>query len=142
MRLFKNPQMKIGEIRIEDIKIDKTSKDDVPRLLVGLQSIYSDKELLKKISDIMMEEILPEVNKKDGRQGMDFWQIFVLHILKRGANIDYERLRDYANSHIETRNFLGLSFEAGVTPHAIWHHLSHFECVLCKAFWHQIFSFA
>ena len=59
MRLFKNPQMKIGEIRIEDIKIDKTSKDDVPRLLVGLQSIYSDKELLKKISDIMMEEILP-----------------------------------------------------------------------------------
>ena len=51
MRLFKNPQMKIGEIRIEDIQIDKTSKDDVPRLLVGLQSIYSDKELLKKISD-------------------------------------------------------------------------------------------
>ena len=47
MRLFKNPQMKIGEIRIEDIKIDKTSKDDVPRLLAGLQSIYSDKELLK-----------------------------------------------------------------------------------------------
>ena len=105
MRLFKNPQMKIGEIRIEDIKIDRTSKDDIPRLLVGLQSIYSDKELLKKISDIMMEEILPEVNKKDGRQGMDFWQIFVLHILKRGANIDYEKLRDYANSHIETRNF-------------------------------------
>jgi len=113
MRLFKNPQMKIGEIRIEDIKIDKTSKDDVPRLLAGLQSIYSDKELLKKISDIMMEEMLPEVNKKDGRQGMDFWQIFVLHILKRGANIDYERLRDYANSHIETRHFLGLSFEGG-----------------------------
>ena len=69
MRLFKNPQMKIGEIRIEDIKIDKTSKDDVPRLLAGLQSIYSDKELLKKISDIMMEEMLPEVNKKDGRYG-------------------------------------------------------------------------
>ena len=29
-----------------------------------------------------------------------------------------------------------------VTPHAIWHHLSHFECVLCKAFRHQIFSLA
>ena len=56
MRLFKNPQMKIGEIRIEDIQIDKTSKDDVPRLLVWLQSIYSDKELLKKISDIMMKK--------------------------------------------------------------------------------------
>ena len=82
MRLFKNPQMKIGEIRIEDIKIDKTSKDDVPRRLVGLQSIYSDKELLKKISNIMMEEILPEVNKKDGRQGMIFGKS-VLHILKR-----------------------------------------------------------
>ena len=100
MRLFKNSQMKIGEVDIENIKLDKTSRDDVPRLLMGLQSVYLNKVLLKKISDIMMEEILPEVNKKDGRQGMDFWQIFVLHILKRGANIDYERLRDYANSHI------------------------------------------
>ena len=35
----------------------------------------------------MMEEILPKVNKKDGRYGMDFWKIFVLHVVKSGANI-------------------------------------------------------
>ena len=55
--------------------------------LMGLQSVYLNKVLLKKISDIMMEEMLPEVNKKDGRYGMDFWKIFVLHVVKRGANI-------------------------------------------------------
>ena len=67
----------------------------------SLQSVYLNKVLLKKISDIMMEEMLPKVNKKDGRYGMDFWNIFVLHVVKRGASIDYDRLRDYANSHIE-----------------------------------------
>ena len=103
--------MKIGEVDIGNIKLDKSSRDDVPRLLMGLQSVYLNKALLKKISDIMMEEMLPEVNKKDGRYGMDFWKIFVLHVVKRGANIDYDRLRDYANSHIELREFLGISFE-------------------------------
>ena len=29
-----------------------------------------------------------------------------------------------------------------VTPRAIWHHPSHFECVLYKTLRHQIFSFA
>ena len=32
--------------------------------------------------------------------------------------------------------------EAGVTPHAIWHLLSHVKCVLYKTLQHQIFSFA
>ena len=111
MRLFKNSQMRIGEVDIGSIKLDKSSRDDVPRLLMGLQSVYLNKVLLKKISDIMMEEMLPKVNKKDGRYGMDFWNIFVLHVVKRGASIDYDRLRDYANSHIELRKFLGISFE-------------------------------
>ena len=109
MRLFKNSQMRIGEVDIENIKLDKTRRDDVPRLLIGLQSVYLNKVLLKKISGIMMEEMIPKVNKKDGRYGMDFWKIFVLHVVKRGANIDYDRLRDYANSHIELRKFLGIS---------------------------------
>ena len=61
MRLFKNSQMKIGEVDIGSIKLDKSSRDDVPRLLMGLQSVYLNKVLLKKISDIMMEEILPKV---------------------------------------------------------------------------------
>lgn len=61
--------MKIGEVDIGNIKLDKSSRDDVPRLLMGLQSVYLNKALLKKISDIMMEEMLPEVNKKDGRYG-------------------------------------------------------------------------
>ena len=48
MRLFKNSQMKIGEVDIENIKLDKTSRDDVPRLLMGLQSVYLNKVLLKR----------------------------------------------------------------------------------------------
>ena len=79
MRLFKNPQMKIGEIRIEDIPTDRTSKDDVPRLLVGLQSIYSDKELLKKISDIMITDIVQQRLIKKMKVRMDFCKFYCIY---------------------------------------------------------------
>ena len=39
--------MKIGEVDIGNIKLDKSSRDDVPRLLMGLQSVYLNKALLK-----------------------------------------------------------------------------------------------
>jgi hypothetical protein len=31
MRFYKNPQGKLGEINISEIKLDKKSQDDVPR---------------------------------------------------------------------------------------------------------------
>jgi len=46
----------------------------------------------------------------------------------------------YANNNsISHSQFLELLC---VTPRAIWHHLSHFECVLYKTPRHQIFNFA
>lgn len=110
MRVFKNTQKKIGEINIAEIKLDKKSKDDIPRLLLGLQHLYSDKEVREKVMEILMTKLLPKVDKGNGRKGMEMWNIFVLHVLKTGANLDYCRLREYANSHREVRAFLGLSF--------------------------------
>jgi hypothetical protein len=45
MRRVKNPQFKLGEIPIADIKIDLKSRDDIPQLLSGLQYIYTHPEL-------------------------------------------------------------------------------------------------
>ena len=38
MRHVRNPQIELGEIRIEDIRINLKSRDDIPALLLGLQA--------------------------------------------------------------------------------------------------------
>ena len=42
--MIKNPQEKLGEINISEIKLDKKSQDDVPRILIGLQTLHNDEE--------------------------------------------------------------------------------------------------
>ena len=37
MRKLRNRQLELGEIRIEDIKLNLKSRDNVPVLLIGLQ---------------------------------------------------------------------------------------------------------
>ena len=59
---------------------------------------------------ILTKEVLPNTDKKTGRKGMDIWNIFVLAAVRLGVNIDFWRLRDYANSHRYVRAFLGFSF--------------------------------
>ena len=110
MRFYKNPQGKLGEINISEIKLDKKSQDDVPRILIGLQTLHNDEEAREEVMQILTKEVLPNTDKKRGRKGMDIWNIFVLAAVRLGANIDFWRLRDYANSHRDVRAFLGFSF--------------------------------
>jgi hypothetical protein len=42
MRKIIEPQMKIGEIDIPSIQFDVRSRDKIPKVLRGLQSIYKD----------------------------------------------------------------------------------------------------
>jgi len=41
MRVYKDPQGKLGEVNISEIKLDKKSQDDVPRILIGLQTLHN-----------------------------------------------------------------------------------------------------
>jgi len=61
MRKIFDPQMKIGEIAIEHIKFDLRSRDEIPKLLMGLQSIYCNnlrtpdvEKKLKKIKSLII----------------------------------------------------------------------------------------
>ena len=40
MRKVIEPQMKLGESGIADIRFDLRSRDEIPKLLMGLQHIY------------------------------------------------------------------------------------------------------
>lgn len=106
MRKIKEPQMELGAKSVGDIKIDKRSRDEIPKLLMGLQYIYCTKGIREEVFGIL-EEMLLGVDKKKGRRGMDLWNILVLGTLRLNCNWDYDKLQEIANNHHTLRQMLG-----------------------------------
>ena len=67
MRVVQNPQMTIGEVDISQIKFDLKSRDDIPKILRGLQHLYMDIPLRTQIFQLLEAEISPQVSKRNGR---------------------------------------------------------------------------
>ncbi len=109
MRKVIDKQMKIGEVLIENIKIDLRSRDEMPKVLTGLQSIYCNKETREKIFNVLLELIPKNINTKTGRRGMDLWKILVLGIVRLNCGWNYDKLQDEADNHQTLRLMLGHS---------------------------------
>ena len=107
MRNLRNPQLERGEVRIEDIKLNHKCRDDMPTLLSGLQYLYSQEASRDRLFALLDEFILPGINKKVGRPGMDMWSILVMGVVKQGLGCDFDRLHELVNEHKTLRKFLG-----------------------------------
>jgi len=109
MRKVISEQMKIGQVSIEDIKIDLRSRDEIPKTLAGLKELFCNVELREKIF-LLLEEVIPtQINKKTGRPGMELWNILVLGCIRLNCNWDYDKLQEIANHHNVLRMMLGHS---------------------------------
>ena len=92
MRQVINPQMSLGEVRIESIELNPKSRDDIPVLLRGLQHLYADDKTRARLFSLLAAEVVPGVDQTVGRPGMELWRILVMAILKQGLGIDFDRL--------------------------------------------------
>ena len=94
MRIVMGQQLNLGEVAISDIEFDSRCRDELPQLLMGIQSLHCDTTIRVKIFKIL-EELVPEnVNSKLGRKGITLWEIFVLGLTRLCCNINYDRLHD------------------------------------------------
>jgi hypothetical protein len=110
MRKTIGPQIKMGEVDISKIEFDLRSRDEIPKLLLGLQYIYVTPEIRKSVFQVL-EEIIPEgTDPNNGCPGMDLWKILVLGTLRLDCNWDYDKLQDIANNHKTLRQMLGHGF--------------------------------
>jgi transposase, IS5 family len=107
MRAVQNAQMQIGEVDISKIKFDPKSRDDIPKILRGLQHLYMDVESREKIFALLEKEIAPKVDKRNGRPGMELWKILVCGVLRLDLNADYDRVGELVNHHNTIREMLG-----------------------------------
>ena len=107
MRKIIDPQLKFGEVNIAEIKFDLKSRDEIPKLLMGLQHIYCAPELRVKVFKIL-EEIVPKnTDPNNGRPGMLLWKILVLGTLRLNCNWDYDKVKEMADNHLTLRQMLG-----------------------------------
>jgi hypothetical protein len=114
MREIIKPQLALGVVDIAAIQLDPLSRDDIPRLLSGLQYIYMQPQVREEVFT-MLRDVVPvnaegqPVSVDTGRPGMAQWQILVLGVLRLGLNADYDRLQELANKHLDIRQMLGHS---------------------------------
>ena len=123
MREIIKRQMDLGEVDIGAIEISTKSRDDIPRLLRGLQYIYTTDAVRERVFEILAE-VVPQradgegaVSTETGRPGMSQWQILVLGVLRLGLNADYDRIGELANEHRTVRQMLG---HAAWSEESVW----------------------
>ncbi len=106
MRKICDPQLKFGQVSIEDIVFDVRSRDEITELLMCFQAILTNSDLRTKVFEILRKMTPANIDKQNGRPGMDFWTIFVLGTLRLVCKWDFDKLVEIANNHKRLRMIL------------------------------------
>ena len=106
MRKVIDLQMEFWKKDIANIEFDLQSRDEIPKLLTGLQYIYRTPSVRKQIFTVL-KRIVPKKSHETGRPGMDLWKILVLGTLRLNCNWDYDKVHEMANNHHKLRQILG-----------------------------------
>ncbi len=106
MRKTMELQMEFGQVPISEIEIDLRSRDEISKILIGLQALYCDLDTRDKVFTILLKLVPSNVDPENGRKGMHLWKILVLGMIRLGCNWDYDMLLDSANNHKTLRSML------------------------------------
>lgn len=119
MRKVVDSQLKFGEVNIAEIEFDLRSRDEIPKLLMGLQHVYCTPELRQEVFGILERLIPSKTDSNKGRPGMNLWKILVLGTIRLNCNWDYDKVKEMADNHIKLRQMLGHGIEDEDTTYAL-----------------------
>jgi IS5 family transposase len=107
MRKIIDFQQTFGNVDISQVKTDSKSRDEIDKVVRGLQYIYTNIEIRAEVFK-KLESIIPaKTSKKTGRPGMDIWKIFVFGVIRQACSWDYDKLHHMANNELMIRELLG-----------------------------------
>ena len=107
MRQRFEQQTSLGVTPISEVKIRTKCRDEMPAILIALQTIFTTAELNEKIF-LLLEEKICEGKEATGRPGMDLWHILVLSIVRQACNTNWDKLHYYANNDRGMRSIMGI----------------------------------
>ena len=105
-----SPQIELGICPINEMTFAPQSRDSVTRLLAGLQRVYLDEVCREEIiNEIRLMVTNGKTGAEKGREGLDYWSIFVFGMLRLVCNWSYDMLENMANNHRDIRCLIGLN---------------------------------
>ena len=106
-----DPNRRLGVVPIDMLTLDSNCRDAKIKVLRALQHIYMNKDLCDQALRLVSNAVNPygENARKNGRPGMDYWQILVLASVRLGCNLTYDELDDLTSQHRALRIMLGFS---------------------------------
>jgi len=107
VRKIINSQTLLGQVDISEITFDPRSRDEIPKLLRGLQYIYCTPEIRAQVFEVLKEMVPRGVNMNTGRPGMELWKILVMGTIRLNCNWDYDKLKEIVDNHLTIRQMLG-----------------------------------
>ncbi len=97
----------LGSLPISQVMIPTKSRDELPPVLLALQTIFLSQEYHQKMFLIVEPGILRD-KKQTGREGMSIWEVIVLSVIRLTLNTNYDRLLWIANSDKYVRQLMGI----------------------------------
>ena len=94
-------------IDIGAIDLDTKSRDDIPAILIGLQTIWVNETTRAELFQLLDARIPPERRGDKTHPETDLWRILVMGVLKCGLDCDFYRLQELVNNHMTIQAFLG-----------------------------------
>ena len=88
------------------VSLNFNCRDEIIPILRALQEVYSRAELRDQILGLVAEDVNRDARDDVGREGLDYWQILVLAVVRLGCNLDYDKLQDLAEQHRALRQIL------------------------------------
>jgi len=103
-QLFKR-QLTLSSPSVQDLIGARHTRDDTDKLVLGLNEILQTPRLRTKILTLLEDTLQLPVAL--GREGMDYWKLFVFGTTRVDLDLDYDRLQNMANNHRGLRKILG-----------------------------------
>ncbi len=106
MRATTHPQLSLGQPALGEIALDVGSRFELIPILAGLQHLHGRPQRRQRLLDLVAADVLGDADPDRGREGMSFWQVLVLAVVRQGCNYDYAALSHAANHDSLVRGFL------------------------------------
>ena len=131
MRKTYSDQLRFDCLPIEQVTLNLECRDEIVPILAGLQHLYSQNELRDQITQLIADDVNETTRDDIGREGLSYWQILVLGVVRLGCNLNYDKLQDLCENHRSLRGMLNVGDWDGTSFR--WQRIRDTLCLLKPA---------
>jgi len=99
MRSAYSSQLRLDCQSIDQLKLNLNCRDEIIPILEALKHVFRQSELRDQLIQFVAVDVNESTRDDVGREGLDYWQIVFLAVVRLGCNLDYDKLQDLCENH-------------------------------------------